>query len=246
MLEQTFLSIAFRFPRKEIKRGATIACIPKESRTDDKHNIFIVAPEQRDPIQNMTNGAWQADTAHIMAPAEGSFTTESTIDNHRAGEIQGQRLDSSSRLINLGSAADPNQQLYRRKQTRATESTLRRHLADSQVDSTWWRFSAATFTCPTKEDDAILTSAMFDCHMNPETPKAEILTWRGVGRSCGIRTQARSILPHWWRPSHREREHNALPEAPAACQLRAALQGGGCSRAMRAQRRDSAVPASET
>ena len=62
----------------------------------------------------MTNGAWQADTAHIMVPAEGDFTTESAIDNHRAGEIQGQRLDSSSRLINLGSAADPNQQLYRR------------------------------------------------------------------------------------------------------------------------------------
>ena len=44
--EQTFLRIAFRFPRKEIKRGATIACIPKESRMDEKHNTLSLLPSK--------------------------------------------------------------------------------------------------------------------------------------------------------------------------------------------------------
>ena len=80
----------------------------------------------------MITGALQADTAHIMVPAEGNSITVIAIDNHKAGKIHGQRLDSISRLINLGSEADPNQQTYRRKQTRATKSTPRRHLATAR------------------------------------------------------------------------------------------------------------------
>ena len=68
---------------------------------------LIVAPRHRDSTQGMTTGAF------IMFPAEGNSTTVSAIDNHRAGEIQGQRLDSSSRLTNLESEADlyPNRSI---------------------------------------------------------------------------------------------------------------------------------------
>ena len=65
---------------------------------------------------------------------------------------------------------------------------------------------------------------------------------RGQQVVC-IRSQARSILPHWRRRRIRERENNALPEAQVACQFRAALTKRRLSRAMCAQRRDSAVPA---
>ena len=36
-----------------------------------------------------------------MVPADGNFTTVIAIDDHKAGEIQGRRLDSCSRLIDL-------------------------------------------------------------------------------------------------------------------------------------------------
>ena len=45
----------------------------------------------------MITDALQANTIHIMDPADGNFTTASAKGNHKAGEIQGQ----SSRLINI-------------------------------------------------------------------------------------------------------------------------------------------------
>ena len=82
------------------RRGVTIACTPKESSTDKRHYIFIVAPGYGDFIQNMTTSALQADKTHIMVPADGSFTAAIDIGDHKAGGIQSQRLDSSFRLIN--------------------------------------------------------------------------------------------------------------------------------------------------
>ena len=132
MIEQTFHRIAFRFPRKEDKHGVNIDCTPKKSRMDKKPLHLIVARRHRDPIQNMIAGALQADTAHIIVPAAGNSITVIAIDNHETGKIHGQRLDSISRLINLGSKADLYQQTYQRKQARATESTPRRHPATAK------------------------------------------------------------------------------------------------------------------
>ena len=73
----------------------------KESCAVRQHYTFTGAPRHRDFIQNMITGALQANTAQVMVPADGSFTTVSAIDDNKAGEIQGQKLDSSSRLINL-------------------------------------------------------------------------------------------------------------------------------------------------
>ena len=56
----------------------------------------------------MITRAMQADTAQVMVPADSNSTTVIAIDNHKAGKIQGQRLDSISRLINLESKADPS------------------------------------------------------------------------------------------------------------------------------------------
>ena len=78
----------------------TIACSSKESHTDKRH-CTIIALRHKDFILNMTTAALQADTAQVMVPAESSFTTAIAIDDHKSGEIQGQRLDSSSRLISL-------------------------------------------------------------------------------------------------------------------------------------------------
>ena len=44
----------------------------------------IVAPRHRDFIQNTTTGALQADTAHIMAPADGNSVTATAEDSHEA------------------------------------------------------------------------------------------------------------------------------------------------------------------
>ena len=49
-------------------------------------------PSTEIPIRKL-----QADTAHIMVPEDGSFTTVSAVDDRKAGEIQGRRLNSSSR-----------------------------------------------------------------------------------------------------------------------------------------------------
>ena len=49
VLEQTFHRIAFRFPKKEIKRGVTIACTPKKSRMDEKHYTSSLHPSTEIP-----------------------------------------------------------------------------------------------------------------------------------------------------------------------------------------------------
>ena len=48
--------------------------------------------------------------------------------------------------------------------------------------------------------------------MNPETPKAEILIWRWVGRRVHSDTSTLDTAA-LSQASHRERENNALPEA---------------------------------
>ena len=130
MLGQT---IAFRFPRKEGEQPWSNHCLHAERLSHGQEALhLIVAPGHRDSIQNMFTGALQADTAHIMVPAAGSFT----IDNHKAGEIQGQRLDSSSRLITL----------WRVKQICIpTVEDTKETSCDSQVCSTWCRVAAETF-----------------------------------------------------------------------------------------------------
>ena len=67
---------------------------------------FIVVPVNRDSIQNLITGALQADTVQVMVPADSNSITVIAIDNHKSGKIQGQRLDSISRLFNLMSKAD--------------------------------------------------------------------------------------------------------------------------------------------
>ena len=56
-------------------------------------------------------------------------------------------------------------------------------------------------------------------HMKPETPKAEILTWRGVGRRLHSDTSTLDTAA-LAEASHRERENNALPEGQlhASCE----------------------------
>ena len=102
VLEQTFLRIAFRFHRKEGGQAWSDHRLRPE-RVSRGHEALhlIVAPRHRDSNQNMITGALQADIAHIMVPADGNFTTVIAIDDHKAGEIQGQRLDRISRLITL-------------------------------------------------------------------------------------------------------------------------------------------------
>ena len=50
----------------------TIARTPKESYTIKQHYNLIVTPSHRDFIKNMTAEALQANTAHIIIPADGS------------------------------------------------------------------------------------------------------------------------------------------------------------------------------
>ena len=112
----------------------TIACSPKESHTDERHCNLIVAPSHRDSIQNMTTGALQANTAHIMVPADGSFTTVIAKDNHKAGEIQRWTRQYCRTIDLLGVTADLHLARTRwtvalQEQTRATESSPMRRLA---------------------------------------------------------------------------------------------------------------------
>ena len=102
---------------------------------------LIVAPSHRDSIQNMTTGALQANTAHIMVPADGSFTTAIAKDNHKAGEIQRWTRQHSKSIDLLGvqqictgaNKMDCGTADY--KQIRATAS------CDSQANSTRCRDS---------------------------------------------------------------------------------------------------------
>ena len=209
--------------------GVTTACTTKESHTDKRHYTFIVAPSHRDFIHNMTTGALQADTAHIMVPADDNSTTVIAKDNHKAGEIQ------------VSAKADPCNGIY-------TDEAP----SDSQADSTRCRFAAVPSTCFTKEVDAGLPSAVFDCASEAaiqgwtkqhsrsislseakqtridlttrrssaglrsiwKTLKTEILTLRGC-RCCRAGSGVAS----------RARERSTFGSA-CARQFRAALQGG--------------------
>ena len=101
--EWTFLRVCVLHgaPEEGRKHAVTIACSPKQCHTDKRHDTFTVALRHRDFILNMTTAALQADTAQVMVPADSCFAAVTAIDDHKTGEIQGQRLDSSSRLINL-------------------------------------------------------------------------------------------------------------------------------------------------
>merc|ERR1712129_578354 len=68
--------------------------------TEKWHYTIIDAPGHRDFIKNMITGASQSDSALVMVPADGNFTTAIAKGNHKAGEIQGQTRQHS-RLINL-------------------------------------------------------------------------------------------------------------------------------------------------
>ena len=91
MRRQSGLSFAFEEGRKH---AVTIACSPKQCHTDKRHDTFTVALRHRDFILNMTTAALQADTAQVMVPADSCFAAVTAIDDHKTGEIQGQRLDS--------------------------------------------------------------------------------------------------------------------------------------------------------
>merc|ERR1712008_474223 len=97
-------SFAFAFymdrQKEERERGVTIACTTKEFYTEKWHYTIIDAPGHRDFIKNMITWASQADSALVMVPADGNFTTAIAKGNHKAGEIQGQTRQHS-RLINL-------------------------------------------------------------------------------------------------------------------------------------------------
>jgi len=97
-------SFAFAFymdrQKEERERGVTISVTTKEFFTEKWHYTIIDAPGHRDFIKNMITGASQADSAMIMVPADGNFTTAIQKGNHKAGEIQGQTRQHA-RLINL-------------------------------------------------------------------------------------------------------------------------------------------------
>ena len=49
VIEQTFHRIAFRFPRKENKRGVIIDCTTTKSRMDKKHYTSLLHPSTEIP-----------------------------------------------------------------------------------------------------------------------------------------------------------------------------------------------------
>ena len=56
--------------RTEDRRGATVACTPKESCVNKRHCTVVVAPGHGGSSQNVNTGALQADTSHILVPAD--------------------------------------------------------------------------------------------------------------------------------------------------------------------------------
>ena len=173
----------------------------------------------------MITGALQADTAHIMVPAAGNSITVIALDHHKAGKIHGQRLDSISRLINLGSEADLHQQTYQRKQTRATESTPKRHLATAR----WTALGAGSQRRYSRATPRRMMRVSFQrCSTAHESRNAEGLNpdlERGRQACAFVHKHARycrtvpSVAP-------RAREQRTSRSA-VACQLRAALPEGG-------------------
>ena len=191
----------------------------------------------------MITGALQADTAHIVVPAAGSFTIVMAIDNRKAGEIQGQRLDSSSRLIIFWGVKQIciNRRISENRPVQR-ESTPRKHLATArwtalgagsqqrhsratsrrmmQVSLQWC--STAHESRDAKGRDPDLVRGRQACAFGHKHARY-CRTGAGV-RIASARTkhfQKRSCMP--------------VPSSSPRRRL---------SRAMRAQRRDSAMPAS--
>ena len=102
VLEQTFLRTRFLHGLSEngAEAWSDHRLHPERFSRGQEAIHLIAAPRHRDSSRRAT-GALQADTAHVLVPADGKSITVIAIDNHMAGEIQGQRLDSSSRLITL-------------------------------------------------------------------------------------------------------------------------------------------------
>lgn len=155
-------------PRPQRKDPRVRVLTPKESSADKWHYILIVVPGHRSFIKNMTIGALQANTARNMVPTDGKFTADIAGENHKASEIQEQRLVNVSRLITLGSEADPHRReqdgvRHCRLQAGKVQSSLhRRGVLRQQPDSSWCRSATVSSTCHTEEDDAGPPSAAFD------------------------------------------------------------------------------------
>ena len=149
-------------PRSQRKEPGVRVMTPKESSADKRHHIL------RSFIKNMTIGALQANTARNMVPTDGKFTADIAGENHKASEIQEQRLVNVSRLITLGSEADPHRReqvgvRHCRLQAGKVQSSLhRRGVLRQQPDSSWCRSATVSSTCHTEEDDAGPPSAAFD------------------------------------------------------------------------------------
>jgi len=99
-------SFAFAFfmdtQKQERERGITIQCTTKEFFTTNYHYTIVDAPGHRDFIKNMISGASCADTAVLMVPADGGFTTAIAKGDHKANEVMGQTRMHSTLLNLLG------------------------------------------------------------------------------------------------------------------------------------------------
>ena len=102
MLEQTFLRIRVLHgvPEEEAEAWSDPAHTTKESCERAALHLHRCTQAQR-------FHHWRVASRH--SPGHGRFTAVIASDDQKADGIQGQRLDSSSRLINLRSKAD----LYR-------------------------------------------------------------------------------------------------------------------------------------
>jgi elongation factor 1-alpha len=99
-------SFAFAFfmdtQKQERERGITIQCTTKEFFTTQYHYTIVDAPGHRDFIKNMISGASCADTAVLMVPADGGFTTAIAKGDHKANEVMGQTRMHATLLNLLG------------------------------------------------------------------------------------------------------------------------------------------------
>jgi elongation factor 1-alpha len=99
-------SFAFAFfmdtQKQERERGITIQCTTKEFFTTNYHYTIVDAPGHRDFIKNMISGASCADTAVLMVPADGGFTTAIAKGDHKANEVMGQTRMHATLLNLLG------------------------------------------------------------------------------------------------------------------------------------------------
>jgi len=99
-------SFAFAFfmdtQKAERERGITISCTTKEFFTPQYHYTIVDAPGHRDFIKNMISGASCADTAVLMVPADGGFTTAVAKGDHKAAEVMGQTRMHATLLNLLG------------------------------------------------------------------------------------------------------------------------------------------------